>query len=90
MNDKFSTIAAEEYIAYTTQLSLLPDEIRLKILTQITNEGFGHENEITSLFHQLNPRVFAVKAYRHFLRPENGKRFYKKLVSGQCILESGN
>lgn len=90
MNDKISTIAAEEYIAYTTQFALLPDEIRSKILTRIPNEGFSNEREITSLFYQLNPRVFAVKAYRHFLRPENGKRFYNKLISGQCILDSGD
>lgn len=87
LDAKAHSIAAEEYIAYTTQLALLPDEIRQKILLRIDNEGFGHEREITSLFYQLNPSVFAVKAYRHFLRPENGKRFYHKLITGQCILD---
>ena len=90
LNNKNISIAAEEYIAYTTQFALLPDEIRIKILTRINNKGFGHEREISSLFYQLNPRVFAVKAYRHFLRPENGKRFYNKLISGQCVLDSGD
>ena len=80
-------IAAAEYIAYTTQFSLMPDKLREKILTEIANEGFTKEVEITSLFHDLSPSVFAVKAYRHFIRPGNGKRFYNKLISGKCILD---
>lgn len=76
-------IAAEEYIACTTQLALLPDDLRQKILTRINNKGFGHEREITSLFYDLNSSVFAVKAYRHFIRPENGKSFYHKLITGE-------
>ena len=80
-------IAAAEYIAYTTQFSLMPADLRQRILADITNEGFVNEVEITSLFHDLSPSVFAVKAYKHFIRPENGKIFYKKLISGKCILD---
>lgn len=87
LNTKNHNIAAQEYIAYTTQLTLLPDDLREKILTRMNNKGFGHEREITSLFYELNPFVFAVKAYRHFIRPENGKIFYRKLITGQCILD---
>lgn len=87
LEDEIGRIAAAEYIAYTTQFSLMPDDLRQKILTGITNEGFCSEVEITSLFHDLNPSVFAVKAYRHFVRPENGKRFYDKLINGQCCLD---
>ena len=90
LNTKTRSTATQEYIAYTTQLSLLPDEIRQSILTKINNEGFDHESEITGLFYLLNPLVFAVKAYRHFLRPENGKIFYNKLITGECILDRGN
>lgn len=86
-NKNTHNIAAEEYIACTTQLALLPDELRQKILTRINNKGFGHEREITSLFYELNPSVFAVKAYRHFIRPGNGKIFYHNLITGQCILD---
>jgi len=82
-------IAASEYIAYTTQFSLMPGSLRNKILKEINNEGFTSEVEITSLFHDLNPSVFAVKAYRHFIRPENGKRFYNKLISKRFILDPG-
>jgi len=83
-------VAAAEYIAYTTQFSLMPDNLRQKILAEIPHEGFCNEGEITSLFHDLNPSVFAVKAYRHFIRPENGKEFYNKLITGQCVLDQGD
>ena len=87
LDNETGRIAAAEYIAYTTQLSLISDNLRQKILRHITNEGFCNEGEITSLFHDLNPSVFAVKAYKHFIRPENGKRFYNKLITGQAILD---
>lgn len=87
LQNKIGCVAAAEYIAYTTQFSLMPKKLRQKILTRITNEGFTDEVEITSLFHDLNPSVFAVKAYRHFIRPENGKNFYIKLITGQYILD---
>jgi hypothetical protein len=87
LENEIGRIAAAEYIAYTTQFSLMPDKLREKILIEISNEGFINEAEITSLFHDLNPSVFAVKAYRHFIRPENGIRFYNKLISGTCILD---
>lgn len=90
LENKIGRVAASEYIAYTTQFTLLPDYLRQNILTNITNKGFCNEIEITSLFHDLNPSVFAVKAYRHFIQPENGKKFYNKLITGQCILDRGD
>ncbi len=87
LENEIGRVAAAEYIAYTTQFSLMPDNLRQKILTDINNEGFCNEVEITRLFHDLNPAVFAVKAYRHFIRPENGKNFYHKLITGQCLLD---
>ncbi len=78
------SIAAEEYIPYTTQIALMPEGLRQELLTKITNEGFKNEEEITSLFHDLSPSVFAVKAYRHFRRKENGSNFYQKILKGKC------
>ena len=80
------SIAAEEYIPYTTQIALMPEGLRQELLTKITNEGFKNEEEITSLFHDLSPSVFAVKAYRHFRRKENGSNFYQKILKGKCKL----
>lgn len=65
----------------------MSEKLREQILTLIPNDGFDSETEITSLFHELNPCVFAVKAYRHFLRPENGVGFFHRLITGQCLLD---
>lgn len=80
------SIAAEEYIPYTTQIALMPEDLRKELLTKITNEGFENEQEITSLFHDLSPSVFAVKAYRHFSRQDNGNKFYQQILKGKCRL----
>lgn len=80
------SVAAQEYIPYTAQIALLAENLRNELLTKITNEGFKDEHEITSMFHDLSPSVFAVKAYRHFLRKENGRIFYQKILSGSCRL----
>lgn len=81
---EFHSIAAEEYIPYTTQIALMPEGLRQELLTKIINEGFKNEEEITGLFHDLSPSVFAVKAYRHFRRKENGSNFYQKILKGKC------
>ncbi len=83
---KSHSIAAEEYIPYTAQIALLNENLRKDLLAKITNEGFKNEHEITSLFHDLSPSAFAVKAYRHFLRNENGSDFYQKILTGKCML----
>ncbi len=80
------SVAAEEYIPYTTQIALMPGDLRGELLTKITNEGFNNEHEITSLFHDLSPSVFAVKAYRHFIQKGNGRKFYQKILKGKCRL----
>ncbi|TKB11686.1 DUF6639 family protein [Desulforhopalus sp. IMCC35007] len=79
-------LAAGEYIAYTTQIALMSDRLREDLLTKISNGGFENHQEITSTFHDLSPSTFAVKAYRHFRRKENGSMFYQKLIHGEVIL----
>jgi hypothetical protein len=56
--------------------------MRRRILGRIDNEGFGADAEIGELFLALAPEVFAVKAYRHFLRPGHGTAFYRRVLSG--------
>lgn len=79
-------IAAQEYIAYTTQIALMSENVRSALLHTIPNTGFETAQEITSVFHDLAPSVFAVKAYRHFQRKENGPAFYQKLIQGNIRL----
>jgi hypothetical protein len=84
---KTQGVAAQEYIAYTAQIALMSESLRKDLLTRIQNEAFEDYHEITSTFHGLSPLIFAVKAYRHFRRKENGKIFYQKLLHGEVILD---
>jgi hypothetical protein len=84
---KTQGIAAQEYIAYTAQIALMSESLRKDLLTRIQNEAFEDYHEITSTFHDLSPLIFAVKAYRHFRRKENGTIFYQKLLCGEVILD---
>ena len=77
-----STIVAQEYIAYTTQLATMPFEYQKKIIEKYETEGFRNDQEFTITFFCLNPDLFAVKAYKHFLRPENGVAFYRRILKG--------
>lgn len=73
---------AHEYIAYTVQLATMSEALRRRILERIDNEAFGADGEISELFLALGPEIFAVKAYRHFLRPGHGAAFYRRVLSG--------
>ena len=46
----------------------------------------GHADEISLLAYQMDPGWFAVEAYRHFVRPENGAGFVARLTSGEIVL----
>jgi hypothetical protein len=72
---------ASEYIAAVAQLTSLSRETREKIIRHFPNlTGFENRNEITALYYFFAPGKFAVKAYLHYSRPENGSRFIRRLL----------
>ena len=73
---------AQEYIAYTVQLATMLPSLRDDILSRNRTGGFESEEEITDLFYAFNPNNFAVKSYLHFLRPENGSKFFQRILTG--------
>jgi len=73
--------ATHEYIAYVTQLATLPDAVRQSVLSRFRQQAFTHRQEITDLLWAMDPEVFAVKSYRHFIDPENGCSFLATLLS---------
>lgn len=73
---------AHEYVAYAVQLATMHDELRQSILTRYDLEGFQHEREISETYYLVNPHAFAVKAFLHFRRPENGAAFMQRVFEG--------
>jgi hypothetical protein len=76
-----SVCTASEYIASVAQLATLPSSEREKILSNYPElSGFDRPEEITMAFYLLDPSKFAVNAYLHFSKPENGLLFIKRLL----------
>lgn len=78
--------AAHEYIAGVVQLSVLGVEKRSGILNQFSGDGFDKDVEINFLVYEINPARFAVEAYRHFVKIEDGPDFIRKLLQGEVRL----
>jgi hypothetical protein len=76
------SVLAHEYVAYTVRLATMPDTLRQDILSRYQLEGFQHEREIGETYYLVNPHAFAVKAYPHFRRPENGSAFLSRVFNG--------
>jgi len=80
---------AQEYIAYVTQLAVLPAERRDAILKRSRASAFVNSGDINPYVLLLSPEVFAVKAYRHFVQPENGAAFLRGLLDGRFRVHVG-
>jgi hypothetical protein len=73
--------AASEYIAAVAQLTTLPGAFKDRIIQYFPNlTGFEYTSQITAIYYYLAPGKFAVNAYLHYSRPENGPRFVKRLL----------
>ncbi|MCG6876172.1 MAG: hypothetical protein LJE97_13890 [Betaproteobacteria bacterium] len=74
-------IAQYEYVAAVVQLGTLPDAIRSEILRNYDEfPAFGDASEISDLYYFMAPCAFAVKSYRHYLKPGNGPAFISGLI----------
>jgi hypothetical protein len=81
--------AAQEYIDYVTQLATMHPSLRKRVLVCFSGPGFENTREINSLVFALAPDAFAVMAYRHFVRPENGMTFFRRLLTGDAPINHG-
>jgi hypothetical protein len=79
-------VAAHEYIAYVSQFVTMPPAVRNRILTNNPGEGFMANWQINSFDLKFAPNQFGVRAYQHFMRPENGPAFLRGVLSGEIQL----
>lgn len=78
----------QEYIAYVTLFSTMTLAQRKEILRHypIDTDWQVHAASLY-LFDSLG---FGAQAYRHFLRPENGQIFIRKVLDGEVLSEPGS
>ncbi|HEU0203805.1 MAG TPA: DUF6639 family protein [Burkholderiaceae bacterium] len=81
------SLRAHEYIACTTQFAAMPQDERERALGRFTGEGFDDETQMNTTIYLMNPAWFCVQAYRHFLRPENGRAFVQRVLAGLALRE---
>jgi len=78
------TLAQYEYVAAVVQLGTLPEAVRGEILRNYEDfPAFGETSEISDLYYLMAPCAFAVKAYRHYLKPGNGPAFIAWLLRAE-------
>ena len=76
-------LAAQEYIACVAQISVLSEGTRARILERHPGTGFETTAEISSTIYLMDPNFFAAQAWRHFMKPENGAAFLRRLLAGE-------
>jgi len=77
---------SQEYIAAVAQLAMMEPGLRDRILAHYRLKAFKTTESMSTLYYQLDPSAFAIKAYLHFLALEDQEAFLRDLLSGAVIL----
>jgi len=81
------SIQAKEYIAYVTMLATMTAAQRERVMSQFANHGYEGDWQMTTTIYMLDPMRFGVQAYRHFLKPGNGRDYLHAILSGKVMIE---
>ncbi|MBI4537797.1 MAG: hypothetical protein HY712_07565 [candidate division NC10 bacterium] len=80
-------IPAKEYIAYITMFSTMAPAQRERVLRRFPGEGFQGDWQMSTTIYLFDPMRFGVQAYRHFLKPANGRDYLHAILAGKAIVE---
>ncbi|MCM2340044.1 DUF6639 family protein [Rhodoferax sp.] len=88
-NFKFArpTIQAKEYMAYVTMFATMAPAVRARILRKSPGHGYEGDWQMSTLIYMADPMRFGVQAYRHFLKPDNGRRYLHAILAGKVMVE---
>jgi hypothetical protein len=81
-------LVAQEYIAYTAQLSTLESGIRREILSRSRRTAFADIDEMSTTYYALDPSGFGIKAFLHFRQLDDPGAFLRGLLSGEIYSDS--
>lgn len=81
---KFATIS-QEYLAYATQLAVLPAERREAIIRTMGVAAWAEGDVISPEYMAMSPSNFAVKSYRHLTSLENPAEFVGVLLNSKWL-----
>jgi len=75
--------APQEYLAYATQLAVIPTVRRAAIIKAIDIEAWASGDLISDIYLGINPDKFAVKSYRHLTGLSNPTIFVEMLLGAK-------
>lgn len=75
---------AHEYVAYAVQISTLPESVRATALQSDAKAARSNLFSFSQFLLAADPERFALIAWEHFNRPENGCAFLRSVVEGKA------
>ncbi|WP_341540370.1 DUF6639 family protein [Marinobacterium mangrovicola] len=73
--------AAQEYLAYATQLAVLPEPQRRQLIESADVSAWQSGDTISEVYMAFAPEKFAVKSYLHFIQMSDPQAFVKTLLN---------
>lgn len=77
------SICPQEYIAHSTQLSVLSDQRRKRIIDRVRVDPWLPGDAISDVYMALAPTKFAVKSYLHLVSLDNPLAFIQILLNAK-------
>lgn len=81
------TIQAKEYMAYVTMFATMAPEVRARILRKSPGLGYEGDWQMGTTIYLADPMRFGLQAYRHFLKPVNGRSYLHAILAGKVMIE---
>ncbi|HSN79904.1 MAG TPA: DUF6639 family protein [Rhodoferax sp.] len=81
------TIQAKEYMAYVTMFATMAPAARARILRKSPGRGYEGDWQMGATIYMADPMRFGVQAYRHFLKPGNGRLYLHAILAGEVMIE---
>lgn len=81
------SIQAKEYIAYVTMFATMSPSVRARILRKSPGHGYEGDWQMGTTIYMADPMRFGVQAYRHFLKPANGRSYLYSILAGKTMIE---
>ncbi len=81
------SIPAYEYVGYVTMLATMAPALRERVLANFPGTGFDNDLQMNSTVYQFDPMRFGAEAYRHFMKPGNGREYLHRVLAGKALIE---
>jgi len=79
---KFAVVSSE-YLAHATQLAVMPEERRQRVIAAVKVSPWQGGDTISNIYMAMSPEKFAVKSYLHLVSLANPEPFVKLLLEAR-------